>query len=893
MSEAPNGRDGDRPDPDALLARVQAEERRATRARLKIWLGFAPGVGKTYAMLQNAREIQESTDLAVGWVDTHGRYDTAALLLGLDILPRRRVAHRGVDLEEFDLDAALARKPQVIVVDELAHTNAPGGRHPKRWQDVFELLDAGIEVHTTLNVQHVESLNDVIAQITGVRVRETVPDGVVDRADEIVVVDLQPEELLVRLREGKVYLGEQAERAAQGFFQRGNLLALRELALRRAAERVDADVLAYRREHAIDAAWPLGERILVGVGASPASERVIRAGRRIAAGLRAPWTAAWVERGGAPPLSPTDRDQLDANLRLAESLGATVVRLVGPRPSAVLLEHARRHNVTRIVIGKPTHARWRDLLRGSLLDEVVRGSGEIEVLVTSGDEPHEENVRDAARERSPVQDWAFAAGMVGVATAIGVGGRAVLELPDVAMLFLLAIIGVALRTGRAPSLFASALSVAAYDFWFVPPFYTFRVTDARHLFTFAMMFVVGAVVSALVLRIRRQERGAIARESRTAALYELARDLGSALDEEQAAASVVRHAADLFQCSATLLLPAPDGTLAAAARVGPERLETQDLGVARWAFEHEREAGIGTDTLPGSRVHCVPLRSGPRVLGVLVLAPRPESGWTLEERDTLDAFTRQGALALERAQLVERSKAAALLARTEEMRSSLLSAVSHDLRTPLASITGAASALRDAQLADDPERRTELVATIGEEADRLERLVGNLLDMTRLEGGGVEIHPEWMPLEEGVGSALVRLERVLAGRTIETRLDPAAPLLCVDPVLFEQLLWNLLENAAKHTPPGSPLEIASRVRGAWIEIEVLDRGPGLPPGAEACVFEKFWRAAPGNVSGAGLGLAICRAIALVHGGGIVAENRVGGGACFRVTLPLRSGAPKE
>lgn len=889
MSDTTNGRGGDRPDPDALIVRLRAEEMRSKRARLKIWLGFAPGVGKTYAMLQNAREIQDNADLAVGWVDTHGRYDTAALLLGLDILPRRRVTHRGVELEDFDLDAALARKPQVMLVDELAHTNAPGGRHPKRWQDVFELLDAGIEVHTTLNVQHIESLNDVVAQITGVRVRETVPDAVVDRADEIVVVDLQPEELLERLREGKVYLGAQAERATHGFFQRGNLLALRELALRRAAERVDADVLAYRREHAIDATWSLGERILVGVGASPASERVIRAGRRIAAGLRAPWTAAWVERSGAAPLSPADRDQLDANLRLAESLGATVVRLVGTRPSEVLLDHARRHNVTRILIGKPTHARWRDLLRGSLLDEVVRGSGEIEVLITSGDEAPEARARGVPREKPPAWNWAFAAGLVGVATAIGVAGRQLFELPDVAMLYLLAIIGAALRAGRTPSLFASALSVAAYDFWFVPPHYSFSVSDLRHLLTFVMMFVVGAVVSALVLRIRRQERGAIAREARTASLYAFARDLGSALDEEQAAASVVRHATDLFHCAAALLVAAPEGTLVVAAQTGTLHVEAQDLGVARWTFEHEQAAGLGTDTLPGSRVHCVPLRSGPRVLGVLALVPAPDSSWSLDSRDTLEAFTRQGALALERAQLVEEAKAAALLARTEEMRSSLLSAVSHDLRTPLASITGAASVLRDASFANDPEQRADLVATIGEEAERLERLVANLLDMTRLEGGGVQLQREWIPIEEGVGAALVRLERALAGRPIETHLDPAAPLVYVDPVLFEQLLWNLLENASKHTPAGSALAIASRVRDGWIDIEVLDRGPGLPPGSENRVFEKFWRATPGSGSGAGLGLAICRAIALAHGGSIVAENRADGGACFRVTLPLRGG----
>ncbi len=868
------------------------EEARSSRARLKVWLGFAPGVGKTFAMLQNARELQETgVDLAVGWADTHGRYDTAALLLGLDIIPRRHVSHRGVEIEDLDLDAALARKPAVILVDELAHSNAPGGRHPKRWQDIFELLDAGIEVHTTLNVQHVESLNDVVAQITGVRVRETVPDAVLDRADEIVVVDLPPDELLKRLREGKIYLGANADRAAQGFFRRGNLLALRELALRRAAERVDADVAAYRRAHQIESPWSTAERILVCVGASPASERVIRAGRRIAAGLRAPWLAVWVERSGAAPLSDADREQLDTNLRLAESLGANVVRLLAARPAEALLEHARRHDVTRIVIGKPTHARWRDLLRGSLLDDVVRGSGEIEVQVTAGDEAHAGTAASPRSERSPLLDWIAAAALIGVATAIGTAGSALLELPDIAMLYLLVIMAVALRSGRGPSTLASGLSVAAYDFFFVPPYYTFNVDDFRHLFTFAMMFAVGLVISTLVLRIRRQERGAIAREQRTGSLYALSRELGTARDAPEAARALVRHVADVFACEAEALLGSDDQELASAARSGTAPLGAQDLAVARWAFEHEEPAGLGTDTLPGSRVHCVPLRSGPRVLGVLVLAPPVGTGWTLADRDPLDTFARQAALAIERAHLVEESKAAALRAQTEEIRSSLLSAVSHDLRTPLASITGAASALRDAATVADPERRAELIDTLCEEAERLEKLVANLLDMTRLEGGAVEIHREWVPLEELVGAALVRLERTLAGRAIRTEIDEALPFVALDPLLAEQLLVNLLENAAKHTPAGTPIEVRARARDGRLDIEVLDRGPGIPEGAESRIFEKFYRAAPASKPGAGLGLAICRAIAQVHGGTITASNRLDGGACFRASLPLTGEPP--
>jgi len=889
MSEADS-----RPDPDALLRQIQSEEERARRGRLKIWLGFAPGVGKTYAMLEDARELHsDGADVVVGWVDTHGRYDTAALLLGLEILPRRTVPYRGRNLEEFDLDAALARKPAVLLLDELAHTNAAGGRHPKRWQDALELLDAGIEVHTTLNVQHVESLNDVVAQITSVRVRETVPDAIVDRADEIVLVDLDPEDLLQRLREGKVYLGEQKERAARGFFHRGNLLALRELALRRAAERVDADVLAWRREHRIATPWPTGERILVCVGSAPASARLVRATRRMAAGLRAPWFAAWVERPGTTPLSRADRERLEAHLRLVESLGGTVVRLEGMAPADAILAWAREHNVTRIVIGKPTHSRWRDRLRGSLLGEIVRGSGEIDVHVISGDEL-EEAAAKAVEPRAEGVAWgeyASAAALVALATAIGIAAGLLLAPPDVAMLYLLGIMLTAVRAGRGPSVFAAALSTAAYDFFFVPPYLTFAVSDSRHLLTFAVMFAVGIVISALARRIRRQEQAARGREERSTTLYALARDLGAALDEHEAARAITRHAAEVFGCGAALLVRAPDRALTPAAVVGEVPLDGSQLGVARWAFEHERAAGVGTDTLPGARVRCEPLLSGPRVLGVLVLAARAEQAWRADDRHFLDAFVRQGALAIERARLGEEAKAAALRARAEELRSSLLSAVSHDLRTPLAAITGAASALRDETAGLGAAERAELLDTIAEEADRLERLLGNLLDMTRLESRGVELRREWVPIEEIVGAALTRLENLLEGRQVQTSLPEDLPLVAADPLLLEQLIINLVENALKYTPPESPIEIEAAAREGRLELVVADRGPGLARGEETRVFEKFFRGAHRGMPGVGLGLAICRAIAEAHGGSLEAENRAGGGALFRLVLPLDAEAP--
>lgn len=884
-----------RPDPDALLRRVTAEEERKRRAKLKIFFGFAPGVGKTFSMLESARRLAEQgVDVVVGCVETHGRRETEALVEGLEVLPRRVVSYRSARLEELDLEAALERRPRVLLVDELAHTNAPGVRHAKRYQDVLDLLDAGIEVHTTLNVQHVESLNDVVAQVTQVRVRETVPDAILDRADEIELVDLPPEELLERLREGKVYVPEQATRAARHFFQRGNLLALRELALRRTADRVDADVQAYREEHAIERTWAAAERILVCVGPSPASARVIRGARRMAAGLRAPWIAAYVETTLSAPLSPEDAERLDAHLRLAESLGGEIARLSGDRISEAILSHALKHDVTRIVVGKPTHPRLRDRLRGSLLDEIVRGSGDIDVHVISGDSAEGTLAARPPRIEPlvPTLDYAWSVLLVVVATGFAALLRTALALPDLVVLYLAVIILVAGRFGRGPSLLAAVLSVASYDFFFVPPFYTFAVSDGRHALTFLIMFATGLFIGGQTRRIRQQEQHARERERRTAALYALSRELGSALDERRTAGILVEHMRDVFGCGVALLVPGPEaGSLRELASAGAVAIGPAEEGVAKWVLEHGRSAGRGTDTLPGARVVCLPLRARADVLGVVLLA-QPE-GRTLDlgERDLLDAFIRQAALALERARLAEEAKTAALKARSEEMRSSLLSAVSHDLRTPLAVITGAATTLRDDSTTLVKPHERELLETLCEEAERLEHLVSNLLDMTRMESGGFRVQREWVPLDEIVGSALARTEPRLGGRPIETMLDEALPLLSVDPVLFEQVFVNLLENVAKYTPAGSPVEIAARPAGVHAVVEVRDRGPGIPRGTEERIFEKFFRGVHVGIGGVGLGLPICRSIVEAHGGTITAENRSGGGATFRILLPLLEGAP--
>ncbi|HSN25862.1 MAG TPA: sensor histidine kinase KdpD [Kofleriaceae bacterium] len=871
----------ERPDPDALL-RAQAP----ARARLKIFFGASPGVGKTYAMLESARRLKaEGCDVVVGVVETHGRTETQALLDGLDVLPRRRVAYRGIELDELDVDAAIARKPEVILVDELAHSNAPGLRHPKRWQDVMDLLEAGIDVYATLNVQHVESLVDAVDQITGVRVRETVPDAVLERADEIELIDLPPEELLQRLAEGKVYVPEQARRAIDHYFRRGNLMALRELALRRTAERVDADVQAYRREQRIRALWPTRERLLVCIGPSPASEKLVRAARRLAESMHAAWYAVHVEITGAPPLSADDRDRVEAHIALAESLGGEALRLTGTSVASAVLAFARERNVTRIVAGKPTHSRWRDRLRGSLLDALIRGSGDIEIHVIA---PSGEQAARPAVEPAPTRWGGYirAAAAVAVATAIGALAGDRLDLPDDVMLYLFAIMLAALG-GRGPGLAAAVLSVAAYDFFFIPPRYTLVVSDIRHVMTFAVMLTIGTALGSLVARLRHAEEASRQRERRTAALLAFTAESAAARDVADVAAAVVAHIEDALAAPTVVLAPLADGTLSALAGLQP--LAENEMAVARWAHEHGCPAGRGTDTLPAARLLAVPLGAEAGVACVQI--ERARRRIDLEGRRLIEAIARQAGVAIARLRLAKEAREAALRVQAEELRSSLLSTVSHDLRTPLAIITGTATELRDRIVGDDREP----LDTIVEEARRLTKILENLLAITRVESGAA-VKREWIPVEEIVGAALARTETALAGRdvTIHVGADLGVE---VDPVLTEQLLLNLVENAAKHTPPGTPIEIRASRDDNGIAIEVSDRGPGLPPGPPDQVFAKFFRGPDTRTAGAGLGLAVCRGIAVAHGGRIEALRREGGGATFRVWLPggdaPRGEAPPE
>ncbi len=887
---------GTRPDPEALLARLQAEEARAARGRLKIFFGANPGVGKTFAMLEEARaRRREGVDVVVGVVETHGRADTAALVEGLEVLPRRPITYRGIALSEFDLDAALTRRPSIILVDELAHTNAPGSRHERRYQDVADLLAAGISVYATLNVQHLESLNDVVAQITGVLVRETVPDEVFDQADDVELADLTPDDLLKRLAEGKVYFAEQAARAREQFFKKGNLIALRELALRRMAERVDAQMRGWRAEHGIRDIWPAGERLLVCVGSNPAGRRLVRAGRRMATSLRCEWIVLHVETPGAA-LTDAERAELVETMRLAEESGARTVTVAGTGVAEEVLAYAAVNNATRILVGKPTHPTWRDKLLGSTLDRLVRGSGDVDVYVMSGDAGEERAAprRQGPPRPAPAREYGLAALVVGLCTLSGWMVFQRLSVTDVAMIYLLGAMIVASRCGRGPSLLAALLSIAAFDFMFVPPYLTFAVSDLNYILTFLVMLVVALVISGYTLRHREQAQLAREREQRTAALYALSRDLGTARARDQIVAIARRHLRDSFGCECQLVVPGPEGRLAPLAPVAAlPVLDAKELSVADWVFHRGELAGIGTATLPAAVGLHLPLTGGAGVLGVLVLAaPDMSSFQDPSRRHLLETFAGQVAVALERVALEEGAQRARLETEAERLRTSLLSSLSHDLRTPLGVITGAASSLRRAGDGMTEPVRAELLDSILDESARMNRLIRNLLDMIRLETGSLQVQKEWQPLEDAVGVALIRMGDRLARHPVTVALPPDLPLVPLDAVLLEQVFINLLENAAKYTQEGTPIEVSAAAAPEAVTVTVADRGPGLPAGEEERIFEKFQRGAgaePGR--GIGLGLTISRGIILAHGGRLWAENREGGGAAFRFLLPLSGPAP--
>lgn len=881
-----------RPDPDALLARVQAEEQKTGRGRLKIFLGYAAGVGKTYAMLQAARRRQtEGLDVVAGYVETHGRAETEALLQGLELIPRKEQVYRNISLPEMDLDAVLARKPALALVDELAHTNAPGQRHLKRWQDVMELLADGADVFTTLNIQHLESLNDAVARITGVAVRETVPDRIVDEADEIELVDLPPPELLERLREGKVYIPEQAGRAIRRFFRPGNLNALRELSLRRVATHVDAEMRTYMEAQAIPGPWPAAERLLVCVSGSPFSERLIRSARRLADELRAEWFAVYVDTPGNDRLARENRQYVWRDIRLAESLGATVATLSSTSAPEAIQEYAQRHNITKIVMGKPAQPRWRDPLRRSILDRLLRLSRGIDVVaVDLGPPPKGAEKRSpSGTGRTAALRYAAAAGMVAAATVSCGIFHLFLAPTNLVMIYLLAVVLAALRLGLRPAIATAFMGVLAFDFFFVPPYWTLTVEDTQYLITFAGLFVVGAVVSTLVAKARAQAEAVRAREIQTSSLYALSRDLAAAASPEAVADAVIRHVGDTLDAQVALLTLEGE-SLRVLAASPPLALDPKELAVAEWAFRHGQAAGAGTDTLSSAALVYLPLRGaggGVRV-GVLAVkgagrtAPLPPEKFAL-----LEAYGNQTAVALERVILGRKSQQAKLLEEADKLHRAVLNSISHDLRTPLVSITGALSSLREEGDGLSAETRLELLDGAWEEAGRLNQFVSNLLEMSRLEAGVLRPHLEPCDIQDLLGSAVASFGGRLENRPVPVEIPAGLPLVPLDFVLMRLAVMNLLDNARKYSPPGSPIGIAVRFAGGRLELAVRDHGPGIPAEDLERVFDKFYRAhRGGDVSGTGLGLAISRGIVEAHGGAIAAANRPEGGAELIVTLPL-------
>jgi two-component system sensor histidine kinase KdpD len=907
-----------RPDPDELLDKLQRDEEKRQRGRLKIFFGASAGVGKTYAMLQAARRrYDEGADVVVGIAETHGRSETAALLEGLDVLPLAQIEYRGRKLGEFDLDAALARKPQLILVDELAHSNVQGARHLKRWQDVYELLDAGIDVYTTVNVQHLESLNDVVGQITGIRVWETVPDRVFDRADEVTLVDLPAEELLDRMRDGKVYLPQQAERAVRNFFRKGNLIALRELALRRTADRVDAQMREYRADRSIQRIWQARERLLVCVGPGPEAPMLVRAAARLAASLKADWIAVYVETPALQRLPDARRERTLNALKLAAELGAETATLAGADAAAALIGYAQARNVSKLVAGASARTglqRWLRKPLGERIAETAAGDLDLTLIRASserdgGEHRHLLNTtanawRDAlsaARERrSPPRAYAFALAICAAITLLSSQLIDHIDLTNLVMLYLLGVIFAAVKLGRGPGVVLSFMSVAAFDFFFVPPRMSLSVSDTQYLLTFFGMLLTSLVISHLTSSLRREASVARRREQRTGAMYAMARELAAALTTEQIVGIGSRHVSEVFGARVAILLPDsadqvkqkiedPD----AAVTLEGEML---DSDVGQWVYDQQKPAGHGTDTLPAAAALYLPLKAPMRTRGVLAVVMRNEGELDVpEQQRMLDAFAAQIALALERVHYVDIARDALVNMESERLRNSLLSAISHDLRTPLTTIVGFSSMLAQSP---DTQPSGELVEAIHEEALRMTGIVTNLLDMARLQAGSLQLNQQWTLLEETVGAALRACKRVLANHPVQVKLAADLPLLHLDAVLMERLFSNLFENAAKYTAPTTPLTIGAQRLDAdgksFVRVTVDDDGPGLPAGMEARVFEKFTRGEKESAKpGIGLGLAICRAIVEAHGGTIGALNRVSAdghveGARFWFTLPVET-----
>ncbi|MDX8465111.1 sensor histidine kinase KdpD [Mesorhizobium sp. VK23B] len=886
-----------RPSPDALLEHAEREG----RGRLRIFLGAAPGVGKTYEMLMAGRARRaDGIDVVIGVVETHGRKETQALVDGYEVIPRREVEYRGRTLDEMDIDAILKRRPELVLVDELAHTNAPGSRHPKRYLDVQEILSQGIDVYTTLNIQHVESLNDVVAQITRVRVRETVPDSIIDEADDIEVIDLTPDDLIKRLHEGKVYFPQTAQRAIENYFSPGNLTALRELALRRTAQRVDEQLLNHMQSHAIPGPWAAGERVLVCVDQRPGGAARIRYARRLADRLRAPWTALHVDTPRLAGMSEEDKDRLATNLRLAEQLGAEVTTIPGQNVAQDIVRHATTNNFTHIVIGRPTRSRWRELVEGSLTYDLIRNAGDISVHVISGTERDTEATSPrvkAAAEQKPFQIWSYL-----FSTAYVVGALAVsaildqfLDVRNLAIVLLLSVLTSAVTCGLWPALYACFVSALGFNYFFLEPRYTLTIRDPESIVAFAVFLVVAVIASNLTARVQRQAVAARSRARATEDIYSFSKKLAGAGTLDDVLWATAFQIASMLKVRVVLLLP-ENGTITVKAGYPPDdTLAEADIAAARWAWEHDRPAGRGADTLPGAKRLYLPLRTGRTAVGVVGLDnDRQGPLLTPEQQRLLDALADQAAVAIERIQLVADVDRARLAAEADRLRTALLTSISHDLKTPLAAIMGAAGTLREYAAALPEKDRADLLSTVVDESERLNRFIANLLDMTKIESGAMEPNYAFHFVGDIVGSALDRARKITGEHRIDTDIPPDLPMLRLDPVLFEQVLFNLLDNAAKYAPPGSAIRLQGWLDNGSVILQVMDEGPGIPPDDLERIFDTFYRVRKRDQvrAGTGLGLSISRGFVEAMGGTILAANRTDRpGAIFTIRMSVPEEIP--
>ncbi|CAK7255942.1 MULTISPECIES: sensor histidine kinase KdpD [unclassified Shinella] len=890
MSDDPI-REQSRPSPDALLESAQRE----TRGHLKIFLGAAPGVGKTYEMLMSGRaQRADGIDVVIGVVETHGRAETEALVEGFEIVPRRTVPYRGHVLDEMDIDAILARKPALVLVDELAHTNAPGSRHPKRYLDVEELLANGIDVYSTLNIQHVESLNDVVAQITRIRVRETVPDSIIDRADDIEIIDITPGDLIKRLNEGKVYLPKTAKRATQNYFSPSNLTALRELALRRTAQRVDDQLVTHMQAHAIAGPWSAGERVLVCINERPGATALVRYGRRQADRLRAPWAAVHVETSKDARLSEQQKDKIASALRLAEQLGAEAVTLPGENVAQEILAYASTNNYTHVIVGMPTSPRWREIFAGSVSHDLIRAKTDVSVHVISpgnGEETRPPATLSARpKRRLDFGHYLWSSLYVAVALGIGTALSRFLDVRNIALVFLMAVLASAMGGGLWPALFASVVGALVFNFFFLEPRYTLDIGDPESVVAFAFFLGVAVIASNLAGRVQRQAVTARQRAKTTEGLYLFSKKLAGAGTLGDVLWATVYQIASMLQVRVVALLP-ENGRIAVQAGFPPDdTLDDADIAAAQWAWEHDKPAGRGADTLPGAKRLYLPLKTGRTRVGVIGLDNDKQGPvLTPAEQRLFDSLADQAALAIERIQLVADVDNARLAAEADKLRSALLTSLSHDLKTPLASILGSAGALRDYSTSLTDSGRVELLTTIVEEAERLNRFIANLLDMTRLESGAAAVSLTPLFIGDSVGSALRRAEKILALHKLSLAVPPDLPMVRLDPVLFEQVLFNLLDNARKYAPTGSLISIRAWAEDAHVVLQIVDEGPGMPSDDLTRIFDSFYRVRKKDhvQAGTGLGLSICKGFVEAMGGTILATNRADRpGAIFTLRFPI-------